>query len=241
MNVNKSSLTTGIIGGLGPVSTVDYYQNIIKSYQNTLQTKNYPHIIINSVNMTEILADIAAKKYDTVTEKLLFEIQQLKNAGADFACISANTPHIVFDQLKNDSPLPLISIVEAAAEYSKNKDFNNVLLTGTLFTMNNTFYQKTFEKEGLNCIVPEPEDRKAIQNIIFPDLEAGIITKEMKENFVSICEKIIHKEKQNGKTIDAVILGCTELPTLIHNGDLSVAVIDTTAVHVKAIVKRITN
>lgn len=235
----KSIPTAGIIGGLGPASTVDYYNGIIKQYRAATTTDEYPHILINSVNMTDMIKSVADENYDELTLKLLTALEQLKRAGADFACMACNTTHIVFDSLKAVSPLPLISIVESAAQYALSRGFKRSLLTGTLFTMNNTFYQKEFKQKGLTCIVPTLEQRKCIQDIIFPDLENGIITQEMKEAFTKICVNIIQEQNDSHTPVDAVILGCTELPLLIHEGDLPLPLLNTTDVHIAAITQKL--
>lgn len=228
----------GIVGGLGPASTVDYYNGIINGYRKAVQQDVYPRIVINSVNMTDIIADVAAKSYGSLTAKLETAVQQLKNAGADFALISSNTPHVVFDELEKVSPLPLISIVDETVSYTAARGWKRVLFTGTLFTMNNTFYPEKFAKAGIECIMPAPEDREKINHIIFPDLEAGIVTPEMKTRFNEVCNPIINSSADAGKPVDAVVLGCTELPLLIHDGDMPLPLVNTTAVHISAVVKR---
>jgi aspartate racemase len=230
----------GIIGGLGPASTTDYYNGIINGFRAAAQEDIYPRLIVYSVNMTDILADVSAKRYDLLAEKLADTVQQLKNAGADFALIASNTPHVVFDRLKKISPLPLISIVDATVAYTAAHNWKRVLFTGTLFTMNNTFYPESFGEAGIECIMPSPEARQKIHSIIFPDLEQGIVTPEMKARFQAVCNPIIAAAESAGRPVDAVVLGCTEIPLLIHDGDLPVPVINTTAVHIAAAVERMT-
>lgn len=227
-------MTLGIIGGLGPLSTIEYYRRIVDFCQP--KEGIYPHIVIDSIDMTELLGYMSGKQYDKLTAMLLTSVNRLKNAGAEIAFIASNTPHVVFDSLRSISPLPLVSIVEATAGYARSKGYKRLLLTGTGFTMRNTFYPDTISRMGLECIVPDDEDKDAIHNIIFPDLENGKITPEMKSGFISICERIIAERK-----IDAVILGCTELPLLIQDGELSVPSIDTLQVHADAVCRAILN
>lgn len=224
----------GIIGGLGPASTLDYYKGIIKKFKIAKDKEVYPPILLNSLNMTEIIGFIESREYDKLTIKLIEAINQVKNAGADFVAISSNTPHIIFNQLEERSPLPLISIVEATAEYIKEHKFKKVLLTGTSFTMNNSFYQKTLNKYDIKCITPNEEDKIAIQNIIFPNLENGVIIPEDKEIYLKIVNKI-----KNEDNIDGIILGCTELPLMIKQEDLAIPLINTTEIHIDKIVKEL--
>jgi len=232
----KQNEVIGIIGGLGPASTIDYYKKIIEKYKNTIGKDEYPHIIINSVNMTEIVNLVELEEYEILAEKLLENINQLKRAGATIGAISSNTPHIIFDKLKKESSIPLISIVESTVEKTKDKGYKKVLLTGLIFTMGNDFYQKEFEKENIKCITPSREDKQTIHNIIFPNLENGIVINEDKLKFKKIVEKIVSEED-----IDGVILGCTELPLIIKDGDLSVPILDTTEIHIDKIVELIAN
>jgi aspartate racemase len=105
--------TAGIVGGLGPESTIDYYRSIITLYQQTVPDGSYPHLIINSIDVNRGLRLVGANQLDELAQYLVEAIQTLAGAGADFAFISANTPHIVFDEVRRLSSLPLISIVEA--------------------------------------------------------------------------------------------------------------------------------
>lgn len=224
----------GIIGGLGPASTLDYYKGIIKEFKTAKNKEVYPPILLNSLNLTEIIGLIESQEYEKLIEKLIIAITQLKNAGADFVAISSNTPHIIFNQLEEKSPLPLISIVEATTSYIKKHGFKKVLLTGTSFTMNNSFYQKTLNKYNIKCITPNEEDKIAIQNIIFPNLENGVIIPEDKEKYLKIVNKI-----KNEDNIDGLILGCTELPLMIKQEDLAIPIINTTEIHIHRIVKEL--
>jgi aspartate racemase len=228
----------GIIGGLGPASTVDYYNGIISGFRTAVKEDVYPRTIIYSVNMTDILADVAAKEYDRLALKLSDTVMLLKRAGADFALIASNTPHVVFDRLEKISPLPLVSIVDATVSYTTVHHWKRVLFTGTLFTMNNTFYPEKFTVSGIECIMPSPDERQKIQDIIFPDLEQGLVTPEMKKRFQSVCNPVIAAANTAGKPFDAVVLGCTEIPLLIHEGDLPLPVVNTTAVHIDAVIKQ---
>src|SRR6185312_17368543 len=106
--------TVGIVGGIAPESTIEYYRQIIDAYRQHSSAGNYPSILINSINLTRMIELITANELSRVTEYLLAALDKLSRAGADFALLASNTPHIVFDEVRARSPLPLISIVEAA-------------------------------------------------------------------------------------------------------------------------------
>src|SRR6201998_3959438 len=105
--------TLGVIGGVGPESTVDYYKNIIAMYRERERDGSYPQFVINSVNLKTGLDFMEVNNLAGMAEFFLKEIEKLPRAGAEFGIIAANTPHIVFDDVASRSSIPLISIVEA--------------------------------------------------------------------------------------------------------------------------------
>jgi aspartate racemase len=223
----------GIIGGIGPASTVEYYNGIIKGYQELTNDENYPQIFINSINMTEMLNYLVNSNREGLIDLLTAEIDKLRIIGADFVAVASNTPHLVIDNLIEKSLIPIISIVEETCKYAKIKALKRVLLTGTLFTMKNNFYETAFEKYNIECIVPDDNDKNVIHNIIFPNLENGIIIEKDKSVLKDLCNKIIREKK-----IDGIILGCTELPLILNENDFNVCVLDTVKIHVKSILKK---
>src|SRR5436190_7867333 len=150
--------TLGMIGGVGPESTIDYYQNIIALYRKRKPDGHYPQFVINSVDLQKGIDFLEAKDLAGMTDFLLSEIDKLPRAGAEFGIIAANTPHIVFDEVKARSPIPVISIVEAACDHVKQRNFKRLALFGTRYTMQANFYQKVFAREGIELVVPEPKD-----------------------------------------------------------------------------------
>jgi aspartate racemase len=224
----------GIIGGLGPVSTMDYYWGIIHGVRAKTGDDNNPQIVINSVNMTELLSFLNNKNWNALVSVLVRAIQNLEHAGADFAAIASNTPHIVFDEVQKQSALPLISIVEATCEYARSKACKKVIFTGTRYTMSNGFYHKAFEKHGITAVVPSENEQSIIHDIIFPKLEEGIVVPEDKVKMLEIVNGLIVKEQA-----DALVLGCTELPLMIKDGDVDALILNTTQIHIEAIINSV--
>src|SRR6266571_7075244 len=159
--------TLGIIGGLGPESTVDYYQRLIALYRERTRDGSYPEFIIASVNLTKGLNFMDAGDLAGMADYLLEAIGKLARAGADFGIISANTPHIVFDDVAAKSPIPLISIVEATCAAAKTQKLKRLALFGTRYTMQADFYQKVFKREGIKLVVPESKDQDYIHEKYF--------------------------------------------------------------------------
>jgi aspartate racemase len=224
----------GLLGGLGPESTVNYYKEIINRYRTKTGKDEYPHIIINSVNMTRIMEMVSNKEYKELIEYLELEIIKLITAGVDFCAICSNTPHIVFNEIKDRIIKPMISIVDSTAQKAKTLRLKKVLLLGTKFTMSNNFYNKCFQEYNIDVLVPEESEQDIIHNIIFPELEEGIVIPEKKEKLIKMCNKIIDEND-----IDGIILGCTELPLMINENDFEIKVLDTVDIHVEDIVNRV--
>jgi aspartate racemase len=223
----------GLIGGMGPESTLDYYKEIINAFKNDEGILNYPEIIIYSVNLSEFLDLMKVKAYDQVVELLLAKLHALKKAGADFAAITANTPHLLFDRINSVSPLPLISIVEATCEAAKKMGFIRPGLFGTGFTMASTFYQEIFAKQNIIVVVPEEIERKMINEKLFTEIELGIFKDETRLMLINSMQKLANKEK-----IDSLILGCTEFPLILTEPEYAgIPMLNTTKIHVEAIVK----
>jgi aspartate racemase len=224
----------GIIGGLGPASTLVYYKEIIDGYRAIAGEDCYPDIIINSINMTQLLDYVASGDMDALAGMVVQSIEDLANAGAGFAAIASNTPHIAINEITRKSALPLISIVDVNCTYAKEKGYKNIAVIGTKFTMNSGLYSKPMQQKGINAFVPDAQDIETIQHLIFPDLENGIVNKEDKKRMIDISEKYIRKH-----SCDALLLGCTEIPLMIKENDISVPVINTMQVHIDAIIKEL--
>ena len=223
----------GIIGGVGPASTLDYYNDIVNGYREITKDDSYPNLVIKSVDMTKMLSYLDSNDYNWLVDFLKNHIQNLKDAGAEFAAIASNTPHIIFDELKKVSPLPLVSIVESTCKYAVENNYKSVLILGTKFTMQSTLYTSAFEKYNIKAVVPNKAQIEKVHSLIFLKLEQGIVVPEDKKQMVLLANEIC-----NEQNIDAVVLGCTEIPIMIKQGDLVRPVLNTTEIHVHAILQR---
>jgi len=224
--------TLGIIGGLGPESTVDYYQRIIALFRERTGDRHYPEFVIVSVDLRKGLDFMDANDLSGMANYLLEGIDKLARAGADFGIISANTPHIVVDEVASQSPIPLISIVEATCAAAKARELKRLALFGTRYTMQASFYPKVFSREGIELLVPEPNDQNWIHDKYFSELVPGIFLPETRAGLIAIVDRI-----KATSDIDGVILAGTELPLILcdphHNG---IPFLDTTKIHVETAV-----
>jgi aspartate racemase len=223
----------GIIGGIGPESTVEYYKLIIQHYRQKDKGGSYPHIIINSIDMTKMLELIGTHRLAEVTAYLSEEIHGLMRAGADFGLLASNTPHVVFDALVAESPIPLISIVEAACRAAQGLKVKRIGLFGTRFTMEGRFYPDVFEKAGINMVLPNPDEQSYIHDKYMNELVHGIIRPETRKDLLLIVDRLIKQEM-----IDSILLGGTELPLILRdNGEYGIPFLDTTMLHVESVVE----
>lgn len=224
--------TVGIIGGVGPESTVEYYRGIIASYRAQKNDGSYPSIIINSVNLKQLLNLMTANELGKATDYLVPEIERLGKAGADFGVVAANTPHIVFDQLQARSPIPLISIVESTRDAARNLGLRRVGLFGTRFTMQAPFYPEVFSKAGLTIVMPEEDEQDYIHEKYIGELLNNVFLPETREGLLTIANKLMARAG-----IEGLILGGTELPLILSDDKFDgIPFLDTTRIHVERIV-----
>jgi aspartate racemase len=222
----------GIIGGLGPESTVDYYRRIIGMFNAHCPNMPYPEIIVYSTDINAVLDEVAKKRWSALTERVLDKISSLDLAGADFGAIASNTPHVVFEQVRDKSSLPLISIVETTCLRARQEGLKKPGLVGTKFTMQSDFYKKPFADLGMEVVVPSENERELIHHRLFSEIELGIIKESTRKELMDIARRLVEKEG-----IDSLILGCTELPLILPGQGFGIPFLNTTAIHVQSIVQ----
>ena len=224
--------TLGILGGLGPESTLDYYSTIIRIYRERVSDDTYPEFFINSIDLNKVRGPVTANDLPRLANNLLPEIEKLARAGADFGLIAANTPHIAFDLIAPRAAIPLISIVEATCAAAKDRKLKRVALFGTRFTMNGEFYAKPFGREDIEIIRPDPADQDFIHDKYMNELLLGKFLPETKAGLLAVVDRLRAKTQ-----LDAVILAGTELPLILrdpaHNG---IPFLNTTVIHCEAAV-----
>ena len=225
----------GIVGGLGPESTIDYYRRILEAWERDDPT-SAPAIVIDSLDVRRALHLVASDR-PALVEYLLASLRRLAGAGADFVAMSANTPHIVFDDLAARSPVPLLSIVETCAEEARRRGLTRLALLGTRFTMEAPFYAEVFARYALTVVTPGDAERGWLHERYVGELLKGEFRDETRQGVVSLVGRLRKDER-----IDGVILGGTELPLLLPGPVVAdVPALDTTALHVAAIVARLRN
>ncbi|MEX2088848.1 MAG: amino acid racemase [Bacteroidota bacterium] len=204
--------TIGIIGGIGPESTIEYYRLIIKLYREQRPDGSYPTIIINSINLRKMLDLVADGKLRDLTEYLVGEVMKLAKAGAALGLFASNLPHLVFEDIARESPIPLISIVEATCEEVRRRGIKTAGLFGIGFTMQSDFYPRVFAKQGIRIVVPPTDDQRYIHEKYTNELIPGLLSDETREGLLGIVDRL--KEREG---IEGLILGGTELPLILRD------------------------
>jgi aspartate racemase len=184
--VRRASLPTnvrtiGMIGGLGPESTIDYYRSIIARYRARQPGGGYPHLIINSLDVDKGIAMLDAGRLDELTNYLAAGLEMLARAGADLGFIAANTPHLVFDEVQHRSAIPLLSIVRATSDHARALGLKKVGLFGTGFTMRASFYPNELQRAGIALVLPKESEREFIHRKYIGELLKNQFLPETKD------------------------------------------------------------
>jgi len=227
--------TSGMIGGLGPESTVDYYRSIIARYRARKPDGGYPHVILNSLDVDKGIALLDAERLGDLADYLAAGVELLVRAGADFGFIAANTPHLVFDEVQRRSAIPLLSIVRATSDHAKALGFKSLGLFGTGFTMRASFYPEEFQRAGVALVRPKASEQEFIHRKYIDELLNNRFLPETRTKILSIAQRM-----KNEDGIEGLILAGTELPLLLRDSSTSgIEFLDTTVIHVEAIVDKL--
>jgi aspartate racemase len=225
--------TIGLVGGLGPESTIDYYRRILDGWAKHDPTSS-PSIVIDSLDSTLALR-FAAQDRAAFADYLLGSIRRLIGAGVDFIAMTANTPHMVFDELAAAASVPLLSIVEVCAAEAERRGLRRLLLLGTRFTMEADFYPTVFARFGIDVVAPDEAERAWVHARYVDELLKGDFRDATRGEVVALIRHLRDRDR-----VDGIILGGTELPLLLRAPMIAdLPVLDTTALHVAAIVNRL--
>lgn len=225
--------TVGLVGGLGPESTIDYYRRILEAWERD-NPNSSPSIVIDSLDVQRALRLVEHDR-PALIDYLMESLRRLAGAGVDFIAMTANTAHIVFDDLAARTPVPLLSIVEVCATEARRQGLSRLALLGTGFTMGAPFYPEVCARYGVAVVPPSEADRRWVHERYIGQLLKGDFRDETRNGIISLIGRL-----RDDEGIDGVILGGTELPLLLRSPDIAgLPTLDTTALHVAAIVQRL--
>jgi aspartate racemase len=229
--------TIGIIGGVSWQSSLSYYAIINDEVGKELGGLHSAKILMYSIEFGEFSKQerLANRgNWKPLRKTMIDAAQRLKAGGADFIIIASNTMNSTADLIEKKVKILVLSIVDVTGEKVKSRGLKTVALLGTKYTMEEGFYKDRLEKKyGLKVVTPNKADRDYINTVIFDELCAGKFKESSRARFVQIIEGLARSQGVQG-----VILGCTEIPLLVEQKDVSVPVFDTTRIHSEAAVKR---
>ena len=221
----------GLVGGTGPESTLMYYKELNSRIDKITNGAHMPDIAIESVDFRKAWNFVTSERYDLLKDYLAEKIICLKNSGAEVISLTAVTMHLVFDELVKETGVSLISIPQSVCKEAKSKGYKRILLLGTIFTMEQDYMKKDFLDAGIEVYVPDKDDRDLIAKRIFEELEVGIVKESTLKEFQSIIDKM-RSEYQ----VEAVVLGCTELPLLLNSNNCSIPCLDSVEIHINDLI-----
>ena len=222
--------TLGLIGVTTWHSTVDFYRTINQLVNARLGGASSARLLLYSVNFEELRPPSDPTRWTQVASTLCDIARRLEVAGAECIVLCANTPHLVANQVQASVTIPLLHIAEATARAVVAAKVSTVGLLGTRFTMEQPFFKERLARAGVATIVPEEADRAFVHDSIFGELGKGVFTKETKEAYLAIIDRLAARGAQG------IILGCTEIPMLIKPEDCALPTFDTTTIHATAAV-----
>ena len=218
----------GLIGGITPESTVLYYQILNRLNANQLGKTHSAELIITSFDFGQISQLVEKGRWDLLNKKMAEAGTNLENAGASCILICANTMHLCIDAVRKVVRIPVIHIADSTAKEIQKKGIQKVALLGTKYTMEKDFFRDILNKHAIETIIPDVEERDEIHRIIYDELAQGEFKKSSKEKYLKIIDRLILKGAKG------IVLGCTEIPLLINQNDVSLPIFDTTKIHAAA-------
>jgi len=223
--------TIGLLGGMSWESSLEYYRLLNEEVLERLGGSHSADCLMYSFDFQTVENLQHAGDWDALTRAMVDQAMNLKGGGAECVVICTNTMHKMAPEIETATQLPVIHIADVTGVEIRKQGLKKVLLLGTRFTMEGDFYRKVLmDKHGIEVVIPAEEDRRIVHDVIYGELVQGKVLDESRQAYA----RIIEASKKQGA--EGVILGCTEIPLLIHQKDASIPVFDTTAIHAKAAV-----
>ena len=222
----------GLVGGTGPESTMMYYQKLNAKIDRLTDGEHMPDLAIESVDFHKAWSYMTKAQYEELAEYLSEKVSCLRVGGAEIISLTAGTMHIVFDEIEEKTKVSLFSIPKAVCAEAVVRGYRKVGLLGTIFTMEKDYMKKDLCKAGIEVFIPEKADRELVAKRIYEELELGLVKESTLREFQSIIKRM-----QAEDCIEAVILGCTELPLLLDEENCPVSCLDSVEIHINELIK----
>ena len=222
----------GLVGGTGPESTMMYYQKLNAKIDRLTDGEHMPDLTIESVDFHKAWSYMTKAQYEELAEYLSEKVSCLRVGGAEIISLTAGTMHIVFDEIEEKTKVSLFSIPKAVCAEAVARGYRKVGLLGTIFTMEKDYMKKDLCKAGIEVFIPEKADRELVAKRSYEELELGLVKESTLREFQSIIKRM---QAEDG--IEAVILGCTELPLLLDEENCPVSCLDSVEIHINELIK----
>ena len=222
----------GLVGGTGPESTLMYYKELNTRIDQLTGGKAMPDLAIESVDFRKAWSYVSNGEKDNLADYLSEKVSCLKSTGCEVISLTAGTMHLVINEIEKKTGVSLVSIPKAVADEASSKGYTKVGLLGTIFTMEQDYMKKDLIDAGIEVCIPGKEDRELVAKRIFEELELGIVKEETLKEFQDLILKM-----QNEQGIQAVILGCTELPLLLNEKNSPLPILDSVEIHIRKLIE----
>lgn len=222
----------GLVGGTGPESTLMYYKKLNCRIDKMTDGAAMPDLAIDSVDFRRAWGFVSSGNYDELAEYLSEKVKALRAGGAEIISLTAGTMHIVIDEIEKNTGITLVSIPKTIRDEIIRRKLNKVGLLGTIFTMEQDYMKKDLVEAGIEVFVPSKEDRELVAQRIYEELELGIVKDATLKEFNAIIHRMM-----DGNQIEAVVLGCTELPLLLNNENCVCPCLDSVDIHIKKLIE----
>lgn len=225
--------TIGLLGGMSTEATAEYYRLINDGVNQARGGHNVAEILLCSVNFQNIERFIRNREWGRAGEYLAGKARQLEAGGAQSLFLATNTMHKVRESITAAVSIPFVDIIEVTAQAVKAAGLTRVGLLGTLPVMTDPFFQRAYADLGLETLTPGQEDTQEVDRVIFDELCHHMVLTRSKHFYLDVIRTL-----QDGGA-EGVILGCTEIKSLISQDDCpGFPVFDTTILHCQAAVRR---
>lgn len=222
----------GLVGGTGPESTLMYYKELNTRIDQLTGGKAMPDLAIESVDFRKAWAYVSNGEKNNLADYLSEKVSCLKSTGCEVISLTAGTMHLVINEIEKKTGVSLVSIPKAVADEAASKGYTKVGLLGTIFTMEQDYMKKDLINAGIEVCIPGKEDRELVAKRIFEELELGIVKEETLKEFQDLISKM-----KNEQGIQAVILGCTELPLLLNEKNSPLPILDSVEIHIRKLIE----
>jgi aspartate racemase len=218
--------TIGMIGGLSWQSSALYYRYINEEINRKMGENHSARLYMYSFNFQEIASLQKLEQWDDLCQKMIESARILESSDVDLIVICSNTMHRCYDKIKDKISIPILHIVDSVGRHLHKSTIKKAGLLGTRYLLHTSLYQDIIKKQfNIQVIIPPEDQIELINHLIYTELVKGIIRNDSREKILEVIKHMI------GVGIEAIILGCTEIPMLIRQDDCPIPVVDTTYLH----------